>query len=181
MKSIFKDIKWYEWKYIISNKWDVYSLNYNWHKWLKRILIPYLDRRWYYYINLHINKKQKKWYIHRLVAINFIENTNNKPCVNHIDWNKTNNNINNLEWCTYSENLYHRFNILKKWNKKFWDSLLSKKINQYSLDWSFIKTRGSISEILFFLNKKWWWHISSVCSWARKSAYWYKREYYNKI
>lgn len=42
--------------------------------------------------------------MHRLVAETFIPNPKNYPCVNHIDSNRTNNNINNLEWCTYEEN-----------------------------------------------------------------------------
>lgn len=72
----------------------------------------------YYYCNLSINRKIKLYYVHRLVAIAFIPNPDNKEQVNHIDGNKLNNNIENLEWVTQSENCSHYRNLpVKKVSK----------------------------------------------------------------
>lgn len=67
------------------------------------------------------NNKEKKYYVHRLVAIAFIPNPNNYPQIDHIDTNKTNNNVSNLQWCTSSMN--HLNPITRKRNS------LSKKNN----------------------------------------------------
>lgn len=62
----------------------------------------------YYHISLNNNMDKKTFKVHRLVALAFIENTHNKPEVNHKDKNKLNNNINNLEWMTRKENNQHK-------------------------------------------------------------------------
>lgn len=61
-------------------------------------------RKGYSIVKLSINNKAKEMKVHRLVANAFIPNPNNFPCVNHKDENKSNNNIDNLEWCTYEYN-----------------------------------------------------------------------------
>lgn len=58
-------------------------------------------------------KKPGREYIHRLVAMEYIANPENKPCVNHIDGNKRNNHYKNLEWATYQENSIHAKDVLK--------------------------------------------------------------------
>ena len=65
----------------------------------------------YYRINLTKNGKQSHFLLHRLLALHFISNLDNLPCVNHKDGNKLNNAINNLEWCTYSENEKHAYDL----------------------------------------------------------------------
>jgi hypothetical protein len=61
----------------------------------------------YYTVALWHDMKHKKMYIHRLVAMTYLENNNNLAYVNHIDGDKLNNNITNLEWCSASDNNRH--------------------------------------------------------------------------
>lgn len=70
------------------------------------------DQQGYQRVGLYVgNYKTKTIKVHRLVAESFIENIENKKDVNHIDGNKSNNNVSNLEWCTRSENIKHAFKI----------------------------------------------------------------------
>ena len=61
----------------------------------------------YWAVCLSKEGKQKNVRLHRLLAQAYLDNPENKPCVNHIDGDKTNNNLSNLEWCTYKENIKH--------------------------------------------------------------------------
>lgn len=63
----------------------------------------------YSQVLLWVGHKAKAFYVHRLVAETFITNSENKLDVNHIDGNKQNNCVENLEWCTRSENLQHAY------------------------------------------------------------------------
>jgi hypothetical protein len=76
-----------------------------------RLLKPALKRSGYYQVVLQHNKKVKHYVVHRLVALAFIENPENKEQVNHVDGVKTNNNLTNLEWATRSENQIHAINM----------------------------------------------------------------------
>ena len=100
--EIFKDIIKFENTYQISNTGKVRN------KKTGLLLKPKYNKKGYQYINLSYSHTGRvKWYIHRLVAVHFIPNLENKPQVNHIDGNKQNNNVNNLEWCTNDENQKH--------------------------------------------------------------------------
>lgn len=74
-------------------------------------LNPPIDSEGYVRVILFKNSKQVAKRIHRLVAEHFIPNPDSKPLVNHIDGNKSNNNVSNLSWCTASENTQHAYDI----------------------------------------------------------------------
>ena len=102
MIEIWKDIAGYEGLYKVSNKGRVYSYVSN------KFLSP-APNEVTGYINVLLTKSKKsKFYpVHRLVAAAFIENPKNAPVVNHIDADRTNNCVDNLEWCTHKENAQH--------------------------------------------------------------------------
>ena len=88
-------------KYEVSNLGKVRNIKSG------RTLKPSLHTDGYLRHNLCENNKQKKLYLHRIIATAFIDNPGEKPCVNHIDENKLNNDLSNLEWCTVKENNIH--------------------------------------------------------------------------
>lgn len=120
IEEIWKDIKGYVGLYQISNLGRVKSLKritVDGKTIKERILKPGTDKPGYEFIILRKNNKSHNLMIHRLVAEAFIENPNKYSCVNHKDGNKLNNNVSNLEWCTYSYNLKHAILIGKVKNQ----------------------------------------------------------------
>lgn len=107
MDEIWKDIDGFNGIYKISNTGKVKSL----HQKKERILLP-RENKGYLEVSLQLHSKTSYRMIHRLVAEAFIENTNNLPQVNHIDGDKRNNCVENLEWVTPSENMLHSFRTL---------------------------------------------------------------------
>lgn len=103
--------------YYITDTGDLYSRVVEKHNNPKnRIikLVPRKSTRGYLQIGLVKNRKYYSKKIHRLVAETFLPNPKNKPQVNHIDGDKTNNNVFNLEWCSASENLLHSYRVLNR-------------------------------------------------------------------
>lgn len=99
--KIWIDIKNYEGIYKISNNGEIYSLLKN------KNLKPGDNGKGYLFVHLFKEGIKKSFYIHRLVAFAFINNSENKKQVNHIDCDKSNNNVENLEWSTSFENMQH--------------------------------------------------------------------------
>lgn len=112
-KEKWKDIKGFEGKYQISSFGRVRTLNWKSSGKIK-IMRPYLSRG-YLAMTFRLGgagSKQVHPLVHRLVAGAFIDNPDNKPYVNHIDGDRQNNNISNLEWVTRAENERHKIYIL---------------------------------------------------------------------
>ena len=104
------DIKGFE-NYQITDDGRVWSKISG--KWLK----PFEDENGYYYVKLYSIDGHKWKKIHRIVAEAFIENPDNKPCVDHINTIRTDNRVFNLRWCTYKENANNSI-TLNKYNKR---------------------------------------------------------------
>lgn len=108
-----KDIKGFEGLYAITSCGKVWS-----HR-SQKFLKAANDGRGYLYVCLKKNGKQKAIKVHRLVAEAYLPNPDNLPCVNHKDEDKTNNCVNNLEWCTYYYN-HHYGTKIERAAKALW-------------------------------------------------------------
>jgi hypothetical protein len=126
MKEEWKDIPGFEVGYMVSNMGRVKSKDrhveqFNYHA-NKNVLAlykgklrePFTTKNGYKSIRLWNNQRTEIFLVHRLVASLFISNPLNKPNVNHIDGNRSNNKVDNLEWCTHSENMIHAHRVLGK-------------------------------------------------------------------
>lgn len=104
-----KDVQGYEGLYSVTSLGRIWSWGNNRNispKWI----VAKKSKGGYLSVGLYKNKKRKDFKIHRLVAVAFLPNTDNKPFVNHKDFDVTNNNIDNLEWCTAKENTMYSVN-----------------------------------------------------------------------
>ena len=121
--KVWKPVVGYEGLYEVSQNGDIRNSRTN-------KMIKTWDSMGYNSIALSKNGIVSKFKIHRLVALTFLPNNENKPCVNHIDGNKLNNNFLNLEWCTYTENAKHAYNnLLRLPSKKNIDNLSKETID----------------------------------------------------
>lgn len=99
--EVIKDVVGYEGTYGVTSHGRIYG--YKSRKWLS----PRISYRGYYLIRLLKDRVPHEHSLHRVVGQAFIPNPKDKPQINHIDGNKLNNHVDNLEWCTASENMQH--------------------------------------------------------------------------
>lgn len=141
MNEIWKEVEGFNGEYLISNLGNIKS-----NKNKKEILLKTtIDKCGYIRVGLRKEGKQYCYTIHRLVASAFIPNLENKKQVNHIDCNKRNNNVENLEWTTPSENIIHAWkNGLREYNRKVISERLS-KINKENKTKKIFSTKLNLS------------------------------------
>jgi hypothetical protein len=160
-----KDIPWYEWLYQASTESRIRNSK-------GKILKQSIAKSWYMQLWF---RDWKVFRVHRLLALTFLLNPDNKEMINHKDWNKLNNTLENLEWVTRSENAIHCYYTLWKTdcfpkckrNTK-WQSPKRKKVNQYTKDWNIIRSWDSMTEASEYL---WMSHqaISDCCNLKHKT------------
>ena len=109
MTEEWRDIKGYEGLYRVSNTGKVLSLHPHSSKQINPTLIIGDMVRGYRRVDLRKNGKRERYLVHRLVAEAFIPRTAGKGEINHIDGDKANNVVGNLEWCDRRENMKHAY------------------------------------------------------------------------
>lgn len=152
MKEVWKDIEGYEGLYQVSNMGRVKSLEryVNFKNYMKRvserILVVSENRGGYLQVNLCKDGKAKGMRIHRIVAETFIPNHEGKRTVNHIDGNKKNNAVDNLEWATHKENLVHAYETGLNGGTHLMNKKGSFPVLQYDLEMNLIASYPSLIE-----------------------------------
>lgn len=143
----WRDVVGYEGLYQVSSEGRVKSLERKVKHWCggeriqkERILKPITDHYGYQVVNLYAGGKLKMHKVHRLVCQSFHDNPDNKPHVNHLNENKTDNRACNLEWSTAKENNNHGTRTERS------AKALSKPVGQYTRDGELVKIWPSVRE-----------------------------------
>lgn len=162
MQEIWRNIPGYDGLYSVSNFGRVMSQERTdriGRNKKRKILIPCKSQNGYLKVSLYKNGKVKYKSIHRLVAEAFLENEQNLPCINHIDENKENNVVSNLEWCDYYYNNNYGTGHLRSAVTKGCKTILlniegSVELEFYSMAEASRKTGTPISSIKLSMDSK---------------------------
>ena len=157
IEEIWKDVVGFEGLYKVSStglvkrlQRAIYQTNngtiYK-HLFKEKIRKQVIDRHGYLTVQLHKNKSVKHCTVHRLVALAFIPNPENKSTVNHKNGIKTDNRVENLEWNTHSENVQHSYKTGLKIQAKGLNSKSSIPISQFTLDGTWIRDWANAYEV----------------------------------
>ena len=171
-----KDIPGYEGLYAVTEDGKVWSYK-GWF-----FLKPGLAK-WYASVSLCKNWKPRQWRVNRIVALTYLSNPNNYPIVRHLDNNKLNNHVSNLDWCTYSTNAKQAWddglNPLTdrqiEARRKIWFSK-GIKIAQFKKDWTLIRIYDSARQaaIINWFCKS---DITKCAKWTRLTVWGYMWKY----
>ena len=182
MEEIWKDVKGYEGLYQVSNFGRVKRLSYQLigrtigekkeyiREFPERVMKATICANGYYRVTLSKDGKLYYKHIHRIVAETFIPNPDSLPCINHKDENRTNNNVDNLEWCSYSYNNSYG-NARDKFSKSY-SRNHSRAVEMLSLSGGKIREFSSVKEAAIFVGGT-STSIDRAITRTRKTAYGY--------
>lgn len=152
-----------------------------WSSKTNKFLTPCLNGQGYYIVCLHYDGKGHSIKVHRLVAETFLPNPNNLPCVNHKDEDKTNNKIENLEWCSYQYNNTYGTKKEREIDTKKENGVLGTPVGMYDKKTGeLLQTFISIADAARYLNNSSAIALISMCCNHKphhKTAYGYKWEF----
>jgi len=174
MEEIWRDVVDWEGYYQVSNLGRVKSLsrkvngrNNKPNVIIERIRKQRINAEGYYSLPLNRFGLVKTVRVHRLIAEAFLPNPENKTDVNHINSNRADNSLSNLEWATRSENVTHGYVSGNRTKARGKLNKLSISVNQYDLDMNFIKKHWCVSEAQSETGA---FHICQVCKGTRKTS-----------
>ena len=158
MQEIWKDITGYEGLYQISNYGNIVSIKNRWGKRVKpRNISKHITKKGYERVGLYKDNTQKLFMVHKLVMLAFNPMNGENLEINHKNYIRSDNRLENLEWLTHKDNV--------RYSK-------AKKINQYDLQGNFIKTWDTIKSAAISLNNgKYTSSISLCLSGKSKTAF----------